>query len=278
MGKRKNKRRLAKEPIISSLNIGPLGTKPVNMDGFSLFLDPLGNPQRDANGVEMDRELLTRAKKVTQGFSESLYVLANEPSLGLYRLQEHIHKSVPELVEKKKELLGLSERIQGAVHDAEYAVGAVQRMHNIAHVERMKFHLSRAITTHRLMRAEKMKHQPGIITPAQIERAARDHGAVTPVMLHEDPLPAGPAHAGSAGDGLLHVPSDLSDLTSTPTPTTTAAAPSTSTSIPPDATAPADGPDSASLGAHGEAHADDGKKKKKKKSKKDDDFEAKQFD
>ena len=38
---------------------------------------------------------------VTHGLSESLYVLANEPSLGLFRLQEHVHRSVPELVERK---------------------------------------------------------------------------------------------------------------------------------------------------------------------------------
>ncbi len=40
-------------------------------------------------------------ESVSIGISESLHILANEPSLGLYRLQEHVHRSVPEIVEKK---------------------------------------------------------------------------------------------------------------------------------------------------------------------------------
>jgi hypothetical protein len=38
---------------------------------------------------------------VTAGVTETLHVLANEPSMGLYRLQQHVSKSVPQLAAKK---------------------------------------------------------------------------------------------------------------------------------------------------------------------------------
>jgi hypothetical protein len=38
---------------------------------------------------------------VTTGLAETLHVLANEPSLGLYRLEEHVQRSVPQLVAAK---------------------------------------------------------------------------------------------------------------------------------------------------------------------------------
>lgn len=60
---------------------------------------------------------------VTQDISESIHILANEPSLALYRLQEHVTKSVPEIMDKKRELMALRERVMGASHDMEYALG-----------------------------------------------------------------------------------------------------------------------------------------------------------
>jgi hypothetical protein len=38
---------------------------------------------------------------VTDKFTESVYVLANEPSVALYRLQEHVRRSLPELAQHK---------------------------------------------------------------------------------------------------------------------------------------------------------------------------------
>lgn len=38
---------------------------------------------------------------VSDKFTESMYVLANEPSVALYRLQEHVRRSLPELVQHK---------------------------------------------------------------------------------------------------------------------------------------------------------------------------------
>jgi hypothetical protein len=38
---------------------------------------------------------------VTEKFSENLHIVANEPSLAFYRIQEHVRKSMPQLVEQR---------------------------------------------------------------------------------------------------------------------------------------------------------------------------------
>ena len=38
---------------------------------------------------------------VADKLSETVHLMSNDPSMGLYRIQEHVKKSVPTLVEKK---------------------------------------------------------------------------------------------------------------------------------------------------------------------------------
>ena len=38
---------------------------------------------------------------VTEKFLENIHTMLNEPSVGLYRVQEHVRRSLPQLVEKK---------------------------------------------------------------------------------------------------------------------------------------------------------------------------------
>eukprot|EP00117_Sycon_ciliatum_P036499 scpid105337/ scgid3127/ Protein MEF2BNB homolog len=71
--------------------------------------------------VDVDPEFQHRVVKVTDRFSESLVLLGNEPSLGLYRLQEHVRRSMPVLVDKKRELEQINQQVQGVCFDTEYA-------------------------------------------------------------------------------------------------------------------------------------------------------------
>ena len=52
----------------------------------------------------LQTDLSTRVYRVTSGFNEALYLVANEPSLGMYRLQEHIQTTVPKIVEQGQAL------------------------------------------------------------------------------------------------------------------------------------------------------------------------------
>jgi len=46
----------------------------------------------------------TLSYRATVGLNECLYLAANEPSLGMYRIQEHIQGVIPRVVELKQNL------------------------------------------------------------------------------------------------------------------------------------------------------------------------------
>eukprot|EP00051_Salpingoeca_urceolata_P006998 m.92683 g.92683 ORF g.92683 m.92683 type:complete len:333 (+) comp15072_c0_seq1:39-1037(+) len=122
------------------------------MDGFSVFLDPLGDSKDDSIPVA-DKDTLQRTKKVMHGFSESAYILANEPSLGLYRLQEHVTRSVPQLVERRKELDILSQRVESTVVDADYALSALEPIQSVPQMAGVLASVERAIAAQRKLNA-----------------------------------------------------------------------------------------------------------------------------
>ena len=64
----------------------------------------------------------------TERISENMHIVANEPSLAFYRLQEHVRKALPPMVEKRVEVLALRQQLQGRCYDVEYAVSAVKTM------------------------------------------------------------------------------------------------------------------------------------------------------
>lgn len=51
-----------------------------------------------------------------------MHIVANEPSLAFYRLQEHVRKSLPPMVENRAEVIKLHQELQGHCYDVEYAV------------------------------------------------------------------------------------------------------------------------------------------------------------
>ncbi|KAM4759363.1 BLOC-1-related complex subunit 8 [Cyanocitta cristata] len=73
-------------------------------------------------------EMQLKVKKVTDKFTESLYVLANEPSVALFRLQEHVRRSLPELAQHKSDMQSWEEQSQGAIYTVEYACSAIKNM------------------------------------------------------------------------------------------------------------------------------------------------------
>lgn len=58
-----------------------------------------------------------------QKISENLHIFANEPSLAFYRIQEHIRKVLPLIIERRSEVLHLQTDLQGRCYDMEYAIG-----------------------------------------------------------------------------------------------------------------------------------------------------------
>ncbi|XP_041465662.1 BLOC-1-related complex subunit 8-like isoform X1 [Lytechinus variegatus] len=80
--------------------------------------------QRDGVDLEVDYKV----KKVTDKFSECLHIVVNEPSLALYRLQEHVRRSLPHLSQCKTDLAALQQEVQGKCYDVDYATRTVDGM------------------------------------------------------------------------------------------------------------------------------------------------------
>ena len=55
--------------------------------------------------------------------SENIHISANEPSLAVYRLQEHVRRACPPMVSRRQHVLTLNTQLQGACYDVEYALG-----------------------------------------------------------------------------------------------------------------------------------------------------------
>ncbi|EAT42770.1 AAEL005735-PA [Aedes aegypti] len=73
-----------------------------------------------------DPELHAKVKKTTEKISENMHIIANEPSLAFYRIQEHVRKVIPLIVDRRAEVYQLQQDLQGKCYDMEYAIQAVK--------------------------------------------------------------------------------------------------------------------------------------------------------
>lgn len=76
----------------------------------------------------IDSELELKVKKATEKICENLHIVANEPSLALYRISEHVRKALPPTVESRAEVKRLNQQLSGAHYDAEHGLQTVLAM------------------------------------------------------------------------------------------------------------------------------------------------------
>ncbi|CAG9798504.1 unnamed protein product [Chironomus riparius] len=69
-----------------------------------------------------DPALNAKVKKTSEKISENIHILANEPSLAFYRIQENVRKVVPVIIEKRSDVEKLRNDLQGICFDLEYSV------------------------------------------------------------------------------------------------------------------------------------------------------------
>jgi len=84
------------------------------------------SPRRSKNTEAPELDLKTR--KVTDKFTDALEAIANEPTLALFRVQEHTRKSLPTLVEKRISTGKQRQRVEGMTYDIDLAANAVKAM------------------------------------------------------------------------------------------------------------------------------------------------------
>lgn len=73
-----------------------------------------------------DADLEVKVRKTTERISENMHIVANEPSLAFYRLQEHVRKALNPMVDRRVDVNKLHQELQGRCYDIEYAVGAIK--------------------------------------------------------------------------------------------------------------------------------------------------------
>ncbi|EDW64567.2 BLOC-1-related complex subunit 8 homolog [Drosophila virilis] len=81
---------------------------------------------RKQGRMEQGSDLNFKAKKTSEKLSENVHIFANDPSLAFFRIQEHIRKVLPAIIEKRAEVLGLQSNLQGHCFDMEYGVQALK--------------------------------------------------------------------------------------------------------------------------------------------------------
>ena len=104
-------------------------------------------------------ELDYKAESSCNLLSQTINMVANEPSMGLYRIQEHCRKSSRDLVAAKLMIMRTDKATQGAYYDADYAIGAVNDFADArANIAESQSTVEKAIELKRLINSWKWKN------------------------------------------------------------------------------------------------------------------------
>eukprot|EP00794_Sanderia_malayensis_P006231 gene6231-6947_t len=107
-----------------------------------------------------DPETDYKVRKIVSKVNDSLHLLANEPSLGLYRMQEHVHRSIPNLLERKREIDNNKKKLDGVSYDLDYSISAVDAIGHIRQFANISEALKSAIELkHKLNEREKLERE-----------------------------------------------------------------------------------------------------------------------
>eukprot|EP01135_Chromosphaera_perkinsii_P000056 Nk52_evm7s24 gene=Nk52_evmTU7s24 len=78
-----------------------------------------------------EKEIQSKLEKASRKWDCALAMCANEPSVGLYRVQEHVRRTTPRLIHQADQYNELKQQIEGRNHDVQYAVTVADTMYKI---------------------------------------------------------------------------------------------------------------------------------------------------
>ncbi|KAF8572260.1 hypothetical protein P879_00677 [Paragonimus westermani] len=97
------------------------------MDKRMLFsLNRKGVSKQVPTAENISSTIDPQCQKVCQDITDSFVTLANEPSLACFRIQEHVRKCTPTLLDERAKVLQLQCDLQGRCFDLDYAVSALK--------------------------------------------------------------------------------------------------------------------------------------------------------
>ncbi|CAF0743548.1 unnamed protein product [Adineta steineri] len=92
-----------------------------------------------------DQDTDIKVRSTIRFLNETIQYNANEPSLAFYRIQEHVQKMLPTMIQKRNELENLKEQMNGLVFDIEYSMDAVKDVGtSVEHVDSIVKNLEKA--------------------------------------------------------------------------------------------------------------------------------------
>ncbi|CAF1043639.1 unnamed protein product [Rotaria magnacalcarata] len=93
-----------------------------------------------------DPDVEVKVRSSVRAINDTVQANANEPSLAFYRIQEHVRKSLPTMIQKRIELENLHDRMTGLIFDIEYSVDAVKSIEKSdEHVNNIATYLEKSI-------------------------------------------------------------------------------------------------------------------------------------
>ena len=134
----------------------------------------------------VETDLSTRVYRVSFGINEAITTVANEPSVGLYRLQEHVLGVVPKLLEDRHSLEVVCERVKGANFDLDNDKEVVQAMRGINQFKEVQNTLEKTIKLKQQLNRIELEKQmiaSGDSQGASPMSLKKAYGSVTPGLL-----------------------------------------------------------------------------------------------
>ena len=133
-------------------------------------------------GKTVDLDLSFRAERLTKCISNFAYQVANEPSLGLYRINEHVHVSVPKIRDQEKKLNAVHQRMNGCTFDVEYDCDAVKSMKGIHQFDSINVKMKKAIElkkglNERAAALRTVRQQPAAAAGHSVHHSRKDYGS-----------------------------------------------------------------------------------------------------
>lgn len=97
--------------------------------------------------ILVDPILEDKTRKTFERISENLHILANDPSLAFYRLQENTRRSMPRIIERRVEAEKLQHELQGNCYDIEYAIDQINTMKSTVPTFKHILELAKAVVS-----------------------------------------------------------------------------------------------------------------------------------
>ncbi|KAI1286070.1 hypothetical protein HDE_11254 [Halotydeus destructor] len=115
-----------------------------------------------------DAELNKKSKKCCERLTENLYIIGNEPTLACYRIQEHVHKSAPVMLDKGREMRKVSKVLKSTCDGLDYSIKAITAMKGSrTHLQNISELLTNSLFFKQQLDFERQRSQSRISEPAE---------------------------------------------------------------------------------------------------------------